>query len=445
MERRCPVRRLGRGGAVARTGLHFAPIVPSTLIRHPLDGRSTVLRLRLPACLALTAALVGCSGGDDQVVENRPLLEDALLQGSFERELILTGELRAVHSTVLSAPQTSVMQMRIQFMAEEGREVTKGTPLLQFDDSGLASRVVDLDASILDAQTRLNAAEASLASSLRDLAIEEAEKLYAVQRAELDASVDEGILSRKEFGERQLALAKAQEQYEETLERREGTKARAQADIDVLRIEKGKLEKDRTSAIRDVDLLTIEAPSDGLVVYADRSRSTSKWQEGDSCWPGQTLIRLPDLSEMQVVLRVSEVDAPLLEAGMPVRMNLDSFPGRPLTGVVSLVPSMAVKRREESRLSVFEVACALSETWVGEMKPGMSVQGRVIVESVSHVTLVPRAVVRHDGERYWALTKRGGSLREVEVHPIERNATHYRLADGSVEAVLTHRETEATT
>ena len=149
-------------------------------------------RLRLPACLALTAALVGCGGGDNQVIEDRPLLEDSLEQGPFERELILTGELRAVHSTVLSAPQTSVMQMRIQFMAEEGSEITKGTPLLQFDDSGLASRVVDLDASILDAQTRLNAAEASLASGLRDLAIEAAEKLYTVQVSELDASVEYG-------------------------------------------------------------------------------------------------------------------------------------------------------------------------------------------------------------------------------------------------------------
>ena len=54
--------------------------------------------------------------------------------------------------------------------------------------------------------------------------------------------------------------------------------------------------------MRDVDLLTIEAPTDGLVVYASRERSTAKWQEGDSCWPGQTLMRLPDLSEMQVVL-----------------------------------------------------------------------------------------------------------------------------------------------
>jgi multidrug efflux pump subunit AcrA (membrane-fusion protein) len=405
-----------------------------------------VSRLRLLAGLALAAMLAGCDAEHSgRPTEDRPLLEDSLEKGRFERELILTGELRAVRSVVLSAPQTSVMQMRIQFMAEEGQEVTAGTPLLQFDDSGLASRVVDLEASILDAQTRLIAAEASLASSLSDLAIEIAEKEYAVARAELDAAVDEGILSRKEYGERKLTLSKAREQLEETLQRRESTKARAQADIDVLIIEKGKLEKDRTSAIRDVDLLTIEAPSEGLVVYAGRDRSTAKWQEGDSCWPGQTLMRLPDLSAMQVVLRVSEVDAPLLEEGMPVTLQLDSFPGRPLSGQVALVPSMAVKRRDESRLSVFEVTCALSETWVGEMKPGMSVQGRIVVESDANASLLARSAVRHDGERYWALTRRGGSLQEVEIEPTGRNATHYRIAEDSIETVLARLPVETTT
>ena len=142
---------------------------------------------------------------------------------------------------------------------------------------------------------------------------------------------------------------------------------------------------------------------------------------------------------------MSEVDAPLIEEGMTVRMSLDSFPGRRLSGSVSHVPSMAVKRRDESRLSVFEVVCAISETWVGEMKPGMSVQARVIVEDESDAMLLPREAVRHDGERYWALTRRGGSLREVEVTPTGRNATHYRLEDGSVDAVLARLETETTT
>ena len=402
--------------------------------------------LRIFSGLALAAALTGCgSSGPAPPVRDRPLLEDSLEKGSFERELLLTGELRAVRSVVLSAPQTSVMQMRIQFMAEEGSFVEEGDPLLRFDDSGLASRVVDLEASILDAETRLVAQQADLESSLRDLEIELAEKRFNFRKAELDASVDEGILSRQEYSERRLALAKAQEELAETLERIAATRERGRADVDVLKIEKEKLEKDRESAVRDVDLLSIEAPAAGLVVYESRQRSTAKWQEGDSCWPGQTLMTLPDLSEMQVVFRVSEVDAPQLEPGMPVELSLDAFPGRRLEGIVNLVPSMAVKRREESRLSVFEVTCSLSETWQGEMKPGMSVLGRVIIDRRREATLLSRSAVRHDGERYWVLTKRGGRLQEVEVEPLARNSTHYLLAEDALQAALARLEAATTT
>jgi multidrug efflux pump subunit AcrA (membrane-fusion protein) len=404
---------------------------------------------KLPQALALATfagLCAGCGGeGREPLARDRPLLEESLETGVFVRELLLTGELQAVRSTEISAPQTSVMQMRIQFMAEEGELVKAGEPLLRFDDSGLASRLLDLEASILDADTRLVAQEAELESALRDLEIELAERRHAFRVAELDASVEAGILARKEHAERQLRLQKAREELEETLARIESTRSRGRADLDVLRIERGKLEKDLLSARRDVDQLAIEAPAEGLVVYAGRQRSTSKWQEGDSCWPGQTLMRLPDLSEMLVVFRVNEVDAPLLEVGQEVEMSLDSFPGRELTGRVTHVPSMAVKRSEDSRISVFEIACTLSETWVGEMKPGMSVQGRIVVERRERATLLDRAAVRHDGERYWVLTESDGRLREVEIEPLARNAGHYLIEESSVRALLAQLAAEAAT
>ena len=56
---------------------------------------------------------------------------------------------------------------------------------------------------------------------------------------------------------------------------------------------------------------------------------------------------------------VNEVDAPRLHEGMPIQVELDAFPGRELTGEISLIPSMAVKREEQSRIAVFKVIAAL--------------------------------------------------------------------------------------
>ena len=49
-----------------------------------------------------------------------------LQRGDFERALLLTGELPAVNSIAIKAPQTNVFQMRIQFMAEEGSFIKQG-------------------------------------------------------------------------------------------------------------------------------------------------------------------------------------------------------------------------------------------------------------------------------------------------------------------------------
>lgn len=346
----------------------------------------------------------------------------AVARGGFDHDLLLTGELEAVRSIEIKAPQTAIFQMRIQFMAEEGSEVKPGDPLLSFDNSSLAAQVHDLETSILDAETQIVAKKNELASALKDLEIELAQKQYDHDRTGLEASVDPEVLSRKDHSERQLAYETAQRALEETRERIELTRSRGQAELDVLIINRDKLRKDLESARNGLDLLAIEAPAEGLVVYEKRDGTTLRYQEGDSCWPGQAILRLPDLSEMRVALDVNEVDMPLLEVGMPLRISLDAFPGRMLTGRIAQIPSMAVKRNEDSKIAVFKVLAVLSETWVGEMKPGMSVLARAGVQSLIDAPLVARNAVRFDG----------GTFRLADgttITPLARNATHYLVSE----------------
>ena len=389
----------------------------------------------LVAALALLPALLSCGplGGQGQAVADTGAggaTAGAVSRGHFRSELLLTGELEAVRSIAIKSPQTAMFQMRIQFMAEEGTVVEKGEPLIDFDNSSIAAQVRELETKILDAETQIVAKRSELASALKDLEIEVAEAEYEHQRTRLEASVDPSIMSRKEYSERQLAYEKAERELKETHERIDLTRERGQAEVDVLVIDRDKLKKDLTSAEQDLELLSIKAPAKGLVVYASRPRSTLRFQEGDSCWPGEGVLSLPDLSEMQVSFSVNEVDAPHLKVGMPVRVTLDAFPGRELSATISHVPSMAVKSKEESKIAVFKVIAGLSETWVGEMKPGMSVLGKIVIEETDDAPLVSRHSVRFDGETYWLGVPSGdrGTV-EIEFQPIARNATHYLVSE----------------
>ena len=385
----------------------------------------------LPALVALgSLALAGCSStGSVDSVSAATGDDGWIRRGEFVHELLLTGELQAVRSVAIKSPQTRIFQMRLQFMAKEGSFVKAGDDLLDFDNSALAEQVRDLETRILDAKMQIVARKAELASALKDLEIEIAEKEYELGRARLDAGVDPEVLSDEEHSERQLTYTKAQREMQETLTRIELTRERGQAEVDVLMIDRDKLEADLYGAQDGLQLLSIKAPSDGLVIYEKRQGTTLRYQEGDSCWPGQGIIRLPDLSDMEAVMLVNEVDAPQLEVGMSVAISLDAFPGRELTGVVRHIPSMAVKRDEDSKVAIFRVITTLSETWVGEMKPGMSARGLVVLERREDAPLILRALVQTDGSSYWV--RRGDQAdgdREL-ITPLARNATHYMLSE----------------
>ncbi|HXI04423.1 MAG TPA: efflux RND transporter periplasmic adaptor subunit, partial [Candidatus Saccharimonadales bacterium] len=386
------------------------------------------MRIQAAGTLCLAAFLAaGCTAA--HAVDAQPGGRSPLLRGPFERELLLTGEIEAVRSIAIKAPQTSIFQMRIQFMADEGSIVKAGDPLLGFDNSSLADKVRELETKILDAETQIVARRSELESALKDLEIELAEKQYEHDRAKVEASIDEDVLSRKDYNDRRLAFEKAKKELDDTIERVKKTKKSGQADLDVLTIDRDKLRKDLLSAQKDLELLSIEAPAEGLVVYDKRPQSTLRFQVGDSTWPGQAVIDLPDLSEMQVEFAVNEVDAPLLEPGMKVEITLDAFPGRRLTGEIRRIPSMAVKPDADSDIAIFRVQASLDETWVGEMKPGMSVLGRVVVERRADAALVERKAVRFDGTGYWLDAPAKGDGEPVRIEPIARNASYYVISD----------------
>jgi HlyD family secretion protein len=377
----------------------------------------------------LAVASSGCGGWEGSAEAAVVPVDAGARLGEFSRDLLLTGELQAVNSIAINSPQTAIFQMRIQFMAEEGTEVQEGDPVLDFDNSALADQLLELETQILDAEIQLVAKHNEIESTLKDLEITRAENQYAHDVTRLEADIDEDILPRREHSERQLAYRTAASRLEETIQRAAATRDQGDAEMDVLRIQRDKLKKDLESANGDLELLSIKAPAAGLVTYETRSRSTTRWQEGDSCWPGQTVMRLPDLSEMQVAFYVNEVDANLLEVGMPVEIAMDSFPGRRLEGKITMIPSMAVSRDEESKVMVFKVISSLSETWTDAMKPGMSVRGQVVVERRQNAPMVPRDWVVWDGDEAWLLLpgENAEERRRMLVHPVIGNTGEYVL------------------
>jgi RND family efflux transporter MFP subunit len=142
---------------------------------------------------------------------------------------------------------------------------------------------------------------------------------------------------------------------------------------------------------------TVTARAPGLAVHSelfDRSGERRKIRVGDSVWGGTTVVTLPDLSRMTINGRVSEPEMHHLAPGQPVRVTLDAFPERSLSGSLRFIGSVGASERNESRS--FPVTISLDGT-DSRFRPGMvarcSISGRPIADAL----YVPVEAV-HTGE-----------------------------------------------
>lgn len=123
----------------------------------------------------------------------------------------------------------------------------------------------------------------------------------------------------------------------------------------------------------------------------------SKVQAGDSPWPGQGLVNLPDLSSMIVKATASEVDASVVDSGQEVIVKLDALPDTAFKGTVYKKGTLARKKDHNSKVNVFDVEVAIHDH-DARLKPGMSASGRIIIDRVDSVISVPlEAVFEKDG------------------------------------------------
>ncbi len=193
-----------------------------------------------------------------------------------------------------------------------------------------------------------------------------------------------------------------------------GKTAKAQADyqakLQVLQQEESKLQDLKD----DIANCTITAPHDGMVIYHvdERTRfgvSTSQniVAVNEPVREGQRLMRIPDLSEMQVKIKVHEALVPRLikqqestADGLPAQIKIASL-DRPLRGRVKDVSSVASSSDwSMADVKVYPTIVLIEEKFEG-LKPGMSAEVTIKVEELENVLRVPvHAVLEANGRKF---------------------------------------------
>lgn len=209
---------------------------------------------------------------------------------------------------------------------------------------------------------------------------------------------------------RKRALESALQEAQENLERvrLQGERKLAQFDADVrtqrktLELSMAKLERDR----RQLEATRIFAPQDGLVVYAGGSSSSrfsseSMIEEGAVVRNRQELIKLPDVSDMKLQVRIHESHINQIRHGQPAFIVLDSMPDQRFRGLVSRVAPLpdSSSRWGNPNLKVYPTEIRIVDK-LPDVKPGVSARAEIIITNLANVLTVPiQAITTRKGQQ----------------------------------------------
>jgi RND family efflux transporter MFP subunit len=257
---------------------------------------------------------------------------------------------------VKSAVSGRVISLKVR----EGAIVKRGDMLAEIEpDVNQAQSLSDVQASVKDAQLRL----------------QDAEREFAMQKT----LFEQGLIGRDPFRSTQIKRDQAAE-----------TLRAAQMRYQIV--------EDRGIPISGnaaSQKARVTAPMSGVVIKKGVELGETVTSGVSSFNAGTVLFTVADLKSLIIRVNLNEVDIAKVHVGQPVRISLDAYPQKVFTGKVSFV-SPAAELVE--KIKVFKIEVALDE--LGDSyKTGMSANVEILGEKRDKAVSIPlEALQKRDGK-----------------------------------------------
>ena len=200
------------------------------------------------------------------------------------------------------------------------------------------------------------------------------------------------------------------------------------------------LEEMRLKRLEDqLSQCTIVAAQDGMVVYANErggrfGQQQATIEEGAAVRERQTILRLPDLAQMQVKVNVHESKVDELELDMRAIIRIL---GRQMTGRVTAIANQPEPTGFFSA-NVKEYATTVRvDGQPGGLRPGMTAEVEILVAHLKDVVSLPVvAVVERRGQFYAWVQKPGGEAERRTLKLGQSNDKFIEVQDGVAEGEI---------
>jgi RND family efflux transporter MFP subunit len=374
------------------------------------------------AVVALIALAVVFGGTD--ATGTSAAISTKVKSGEFRIIVTTTGELRARKAVQIQGPPNmqaaQVYQTRISSLVSEGTVVKAGDIVAELDRSAIAGKHQEISLALQKAEAQYTQADldsaltlATAREEIRTLELGLEEKRIARDQSKYEApSVRRQADIEHEKAERAFAQAKA------------NYITKKQQSIAKMREVGSELERQRNqlgivgSAMNG---FTIRAPAPGMVIY-DKEWNGKKKVVGSqvSAWD-PTVATLPDLTQMESVTYVNEIDVRKISVGQKAEIALDADPSKRLAGTVEAVANVG-EQRPNADAKVFEVKITIT-TVDTTLRPGMTTANEVLTASLPNKLSVPLEAVASEDSVTFVFKRDGGGVvkQEVETGAMNEN------------------------
>lgn len=323
-----------------------------------------------------------------QASENDILIKPSY--GKFIQTVSSTGELQAKNSIEIMGPSNArtvnIWQMKITRLVDEGTQVKTGDFVAELDKTEIMGKIKDVELNIekfesqylqtqLDSTLSLSAARDEIENMKYSL--EEKILLKEQSKYEPPATIRQVEI---DYDKVERALSQAKKNYETKVKQ-------AKAKISEVGTDLSKERQKYSSLVEILQEFTILAPSDGMVIYA-REWNGSRRVVGStvSTWD-PVIATLPDLSSMQSITYINEVDIQKVKLEQKVIVKLDAAPNKFLTGTVTRVANIG-EQRKNSDSKVFEVLIQINEKDT-TLLPSMTTSNEITIAALENAIYIP--------------------------------------------------------
>ncbi len=356
--------------------------------------------------------------------ERRPdaALVASVKRGDFAVLVTTSGELRARQFVQISAPQgamqAQIYQMKIATLVPEGTVVKTGDVVATLDRATVAPKLAEVTLAVQKAQAQYEQAMLDSALTLskareniRSLELELEQKKIVKEQSIYEApSIQRQVAIDFEQADRAVTQAKAD--YKTQVLQAKAKMSEVGAELD--------RQKNQLGMVQSVMAgFTIRAPSPGMVIYVKEWNGKKRTVGSQINAFDGAVATLPDLTKMESVTYVNEIDVRKVAVGQHVAISLDADPTKKLAGVVASVANVG-EQRPNSDAKVFEVHITVEKPDT-TLRPGMTTGNAITTFTADDVTYVPIEAVSADSGLPVVYRESGSQVVKQQVQPGQMN------------------------